>query len=519
MSSFIHRPIALVAVLAACLAFTGLGTAPPLRAELCQLDDRPGATLLLPYFEVDLEDEQGVTTILSVNNISPETVLARAVLWTNAGIPTFGFEIYLTGYDVQSVNLRDVLNGELPTTGPGTSPLGSISESPGPFPSCTFEPPAIPFDAFLQAAHTGRPSPRLEGLCAGIAQGDDIARGYLTVDVVEDCTPFLPTDAAYFATDGPLAHANVLWGDYFFLEEGSSNARGGRLVALEADPEAFDKDDLTFYRRFSTGGVDAREPLPTVWGNRFVSGGGFEIASSSIVWRDPGVATTPFACAGTPFGLPEDRTVILTFDEQENPSLTPASSSFAPFPLVTQQVVPSRPVGFGWEMMDLAAGTNPRRQSYVLEVLEAQGRYSLIRPAMPLDGGCEPGFALPEPPPPPPPPPPTLDGAIFVVNSCPEAGGGENFRLHLTEPDDIAEAERLLATGETLIPNGRLRRGNGGFNAPWSWHLDPADFEWAFATIEVCSGCASFVEENRDHWVDVLRRYCPWSAVVIGREQ
>ena len=37
-------------------------------AGSCSLDDRPGATLLLPYFEVDLDDPLGRTTLFSVNN-------------------------------------------------------------------------------------------------------------------------------------------------------------------------------------------------------------------------------------------------------------------------------------------------------------------------------------------------------------------------------------------------------------------------------------------------------------------
>ncbi|HEY0781016.1 MAG TPA: hypothetical protein VGE98_01065, partial [Thermoanaerobaculia bacterium] len=68
----------------------------------CRVSDQPAATLLLPYFEVDLDAPNGATTIVSINNASPKSELARVVLWTDWGIPTLAFDVYLTGYDVQT---------------------------------------------------------------------------------------------------------------------------------------------------------------------------------------------------------------------------------------------------------------------------------------------------------------------------------------------------------------------------------------------------------------------------------
>jgi hypothetical protein len=45
-----------------------LGPAAPSQAEVCNLDVNPAATLLLPYFEVDLKHPNGVNTVFSVNN-------------------------------------------------------------------------------------------------------------------------------------------------------------------------------------------------------------------------------------------------------------------------------------------------------------------------------------------------------------------------------------------------------------------------------------------------------------------
>src|SRR4051795_13302792 len=68
----------------------------------CRLANQPAATLLIPYFEADLSDPSGQNTLISVNNASSKSALARVVLWTDWGIPTLAFDIFLTGYDVQT---------------------------------------------------------------------------------------------------------------------------------------------------------------------------------------------------------------------------------------------------------------------------------------------------------------------------------------------------------------------------------------------------------------------------------
>ncbi len=155
-------------------------TVTPVAAEMCVLDQAPAATLLLPYFEVDLEDSDGITTVFSVVNTSSESVYARAVLWTDAAYPTVGFDLYLTGYDVQSVNLRDVFEGRLPSTGPGVSPIGPVSGPDVLSPACGRAAPEVDFTDFVQRAHTGQASAFNEALCAGLDHGEagePLARG------------------------------------------------------------------------------------------------------------------------------------------------------------------------------------------------------------------------------------------------------------------------------------------------------------------------------------------------------
>ncbi len=120
-----------------------------------------------------------------------------------------------------------------------------------------------------------------------------------------------------------------------------------------------------------------------------------------------------------------------------------------------------------------------------------------------LLGACGPGggTALPSA---------TLSADAPVIVTF-EVNEGDRFKVLLTDPADIAIALRL-ANGEDGpdIPNGRVVRETG-VNEGWSWSLDPADFEFADVTIEICDGLPQDVEDG----VVTSDRYCPWSARVV----
>ena len=71
----------------------------------------PSSTLLFPYFEVDLGNASGIDTVLSVQNSSATAILAHVTVWSDEGVPAAIFDTYLTGYDLVSFSMRDVLNG------------------------------------------------------------------------------------------------------------------------------------------------------------------------------------------------------------------------------------------------------------------------------------------------------------------------------------------------------------------------------------------------------------------------
>ncbi|HEV8630796.1 MAG TPA: hypothetical protein VGV61_10800, partial [Thermoanaerobaculia bacterium] len=221
----------------------------PGAAALCAIDAVPGATLLYPFFEVDLADRQARDTVISAENTGTSPVVAHVTLWTDWAIPVFAFDVYLAPLDVQRVSLAElILDGRLPATGSAVSPRGRLSGLPVAFPGCNngttpgaapvYADPALPVALrnHLQSQLTGHASP-LTGQCAGENRGTAIARGYVTIDANDQCTLLFPSDAGYFAGNGPTTRRNVLAGDFAVTRPGGLHVWSFPAVALEAAPE------------------------------------------------------------------------------------------------------------------------------------------------------------------------------------------------------------------------------------------------------------------------------------------
>src|SRR5262245_57032888 len=106
--------------------------------------------------------------------------------------------------------------------------------------------------------------------------------------------------------------------------------------------------------------------------------------------------------------------------------------------------------------------------------------------------------------------PASTPGGVVVTVRVADA---EEYRIRLTDSDDIGIAQKLLA-GEAApgIPNGRVVRGEPDVNVGYSWHIDPDSIEFADTATEVCDGRPSDVEKR----VITSDRYCPWSAKVVA---
>jgi hypothetical protein len=475
-----------------CLALVGvLALSGQAIAEICTVDDVPAATLLLPYFEVDLGSATaGINTLFSINNASAGAALAHVTLWTDQSIPTLDFDVYLTGYDVQTISIRDIFNGNLPVTADRGADAAADANSPspplGPVQAANVNPftgpftPGVPtefdfpgssgpcvapysnpvLDNFrvtnLRAAHTGQNAPAYGG-CLGFDFGDNIARGYITVDSVTQCNLLFPSSPGYFST-GIADVRNTLWGDYFYVEPGENFAQGETLVHVESCnqppfntgiPGAFGfigfvgnggrrdngapwcpfaPGEYTFYGRYAAvAGQDQREPLATTFATRFLEGGLFDGGTELIVWRDsktiPTGANGPYNCAlQGPAWFPLNQTDVVAFDEQENPEnlcvigdlvSPPLGGEQTCFPLEAMRVNlgggnlagsdPNPTAAFGWMYLNLnstvsgvayPAADPSIMQNWVTAVMRAEGRFSVGLDAIKLDSACDPSNVI-----------------------------------------------------------------------------------------------------------------------------
>lgn len=443
------KGIALLAV-GVLLALGGQAIGQTLEVGQCVVDTVPAATLLLPHFKVDFESpvETALTTLFSVNNASAAPAVAHVTLWTNWSIPSLDFDIYLTGYDVQTWNLYNLFaDGDLPITAHADQDPGDVIspnnmhptwDPVGLFPGCDTN---LPFPSGLNAslleriqkAHTGQDD--FQGAPPGrcFASPTAIAEGYITIDNVNDCNLLFPQQAGYFGDGGSgfASNENQLWGDYFVVDRLNNFAFGEPLVSVEAfdcvvgsaEPAcvgvtpAWAIGDYTFYGRYLTPpwtAIDNREPLASTWAARFLAGGDFDGGTKYHVWRDskvnPDSEPVPL-CAVGPSWFPLNETQVVAFDEEEDAEelcfvfgggfVSPPDDPDDPtcFPLETQHVT----VGegdldpswdFGWMYLNLnfslapPTAVDPIAQSWVVTQMSALGRFSVGYAATQLTSAC-----------------------------------------------------------------------------------------------------------------------------------
>ncbi len=343
----------------------------PASAEMCALDAVPAATLLLPYFEVDLDADPGagVNTVFTIHNALPEPTLAHLTFWTDWSQPVLSFDVFLTGYDAQTVDLYDVFVGaNIPVTADEQSDQGQdgagriadpTSTCDGTIDSCSphglpswdgsFDGNGVPFaedcldifpffvnpllslsvQARLQAQFTGQ---SYLGACYGEDHGDNVARGYVTIDNANTCSLILPSDPPYFSDGvepGIASNVNQLWGDWALIDGQAPGYTLDPLVHIEADDD-FDSSstatNYTFYGRYTQalGGIDNREPLGSVWSFRYFNAAP-TLVTDLVVWRDSTANNQTFdgyPCGSRPGAGPDwqplDQTQLVCFDETEN---------------------------------------------------------------------------------------------------------------------------------------------------------------------------------------------------------
>jgi hypothetical protein len=109
------------------------------------------------------------------------------------------------------------------------------------------------------------------------------------------------------------------------------------------------------------------------------------------------------------------------------------------------------------------------------------------------------------------PSPSEIQGKSFILQTA----NGDNFKVYATDPEAIQLLTDNYYGLNNMFVMGRLVIGNGGFNSPWSWHLDPDHVTMAEFAIELCDGTPSEVEHNLPYWLFQVETFCPWSSKVI----
>jgi hypothetical protein len=377
--------------------------------DSCDISVTPAATLLLPYFEVS-PTRPGRTTIFSITNVSPYPQIAHVTLWTDWSFPVLDFNIFLTGYDVQPINLFDVIyNGFIAVDDPNPTLAGTGYNS--------VNSPAPQTVATGNGVLSGRPrtntvtvgstvfvnnpniSPAATSSCAAgnlpgripqqlrqdvaslLTTGTTIngsfscgssanitssspvggthtnAIGYMTVDVANNCSTTLPTSPSYYS--GEILYDNVLIGDYQDVNQtatglGPGDAGGNTMVHIRAVPEggaagvfpaATGPTNLpyTFYDRYTLGNatgvrtIDRRQPLPSTFAARWISGSSAAFDTNYKIWRE-GI-TSATSCSNAVLNSALAVADVVRFDERENSTgLIPTSGPIISPPPVAQAV-------------------------------------------------------------------------------------------------------------------------------------------------------------------------------------
>jgi hypothetical protein len=405
--------------LMACLAVAALfAIASTATAVTCTLDQRPGATLLVPYFQVTIDPVTGAIdgsgplsrdTIVTIANASSAPMIAHVNVYDRQSFIVLDFNVALTGFDVQSMRMSDIISGHLPVTLDSSG--GDVCQRNGGavYPNA---------DGFLRVSPTGptnTPATVQDNIngttnynvtffssakqlaldCDGTTT--PLAQGYVVIDHANYCNLSDPTDANYYIDDA-IGMENNLFGEIIFTSGNGLPTYGISTVNLEADttigaatqnwalggPVARSfyaryidlvsetvctncgsgnaSTDLSISAPWDEGFGDQREPLGLRWAGRWfdLTASGI-LTSNMMVWR-----------AGTAFNgncdSDEALSTLTFWDEDENTVTqgvcpSPCSTPQFNFPLETQQrniteFVHPTGTDAGWVQIDFTGGSS-----------------------------------------------------------------------------------------------------------------------------------------------------------------
>jgi hypothetical protein len=291
-----------------CMAVVALfAIATGASAITCTIDQRPAATLLIPYFQATFNPDgtilgagpTALDTLVTIGNASSAPMIAHVNVFNERTELVLDFNIALTGFDIQSFSVASILRGNLPVTPINQSHVPEVKDSnqvlttgdvcqrnPASivFPTAggylrvkptspatgldnqlaTVSYPAGPFpNAFLFQVLDSLDTTKDTNTCGGV---DNVItnpiHGYITIDHANYCNLSNPSDPAYYTNDA-IGMENNLFGDYIYISGAGIGTNGFAAVAIEADASLSDTTAApttfagvagrrTFYRRYVT---------------------------------------------------------------------------------------------------------------------------------------------------------------------------------------------------------------------------------------------------------------------------
>jgi len=395
------------AIAALLVAVSGLAD------DRCDITLRPAATLLLPYFDVDVNAPQqsAAQTLFTIQNASRFPQIAAVTLWTDWGHPVVRFNVFLTGYDVQGINLYDIFVHATIVPGPYPGVAGTSSDASVPrnatsgsqplqndanpkisLQHCSYLPGVFSqlLKSDLQLVFTtGKASGHFIPCPKPIGGVHAHAIGYATIDVASACSTSLPSEPSYWSE---LLYDNVFAGDYQQItpRDGGLTVQSGSLVHIRATDATLPR---TFYERFAPQMSDRRQPLPSVFVPRIVSGGGFN--TTLKIWREviaSGAYCSPAYSSNAYLPFVDE----VRFDEHENATLIstcilgncPPGPSTAVVSAIDAKLGWFPPAGYtsdvgGWFYLNFGS------QSWVIVTMSGDGIFNATDLAAPaLANGC-----------------------------------------------------------------------------------------------------------------------------------
>jgi hypothetical protein len=357
-------------------------------------------------------------------------------LWTDWAYAALTFNIYLTPYGTQSINLYDVFQRGAIAPDRAAEYAALPASDPSHCAQLPTQLPAAVLHDLRQIFTLGVTGMQIGRECNGHVGGVHAdAIGYATVDVVDTCTNNFP-GPAYFDSD--ILFDNVLIGDYENVNPNGTTgnfATGNPMVHLRAVPEGGPAGSRpgtnlprTFYGRYTATmplTVDRRQPLPSMFAARWTEGGRGGFQTRYQIWREALTGPSSTACAvAANSTLPYPFGSIVRFDEHENETTTasncyilcppylppfPAASSMA----TTSSLFPGGTVSgdlSGWMYLNFSDVTRRGDQAWVTVSMQAEGRYAVEFDAAALGNGCSPAVAA--------------DGTIGPVGGTPVCPAG-----------------------------------------------------------------------------------------------